>query len=48
MFVLSCSQDTMKVELALNGKVESEGPTAGGALEEGKIEGIGAGKVFTN
>ena len=48
MFVLSRSEGTMEVELALNGEEESDGPTTVVALEEGKIEGTGAEKVFTN
>ena len=48
MFVLSRSEGTMKVELALNGEEESDGPTTVVALEEDKIEGTGAEKVFTN
>ena len=38
----------MKMELALSGEEESDGPTTIVALDEGKIEGTGAEKVFTN
>lgn len=48
MFALSWSESTMKVELALSGEEESDGPTTDIALDEGRIEGTGAEKVFTN
>ena len=48
MLLLSRSEGTMKVELALNGEEKRDKLTTVVALDEGKIEGTWEVKVFTN